>query len=302
MYDVVIIGAGPAGLTATIYALRSKLNALLLDKYTLGGQVLLTETIENFPGFPEGIKSFDLIERLKKQVENLDAQIKFQEVRGIEKKDIFFIKTIDAVYECRSIILAVGSNPKKLDIPGELTLTGRGVSYCAVCDAPFFKKKEVVVIGGGDAAIEEAIYLSRFANKVKVIHRRDQLRATKILQEKAQTLKNIDFILNAIPLEIQGKEKVTGIRIKNVVNSKQQDINADGVFIFVGYEPNTAFLKGFVEVNEDGYIVADNKMSVIGQKGVFACGDCIKKDLYQIVTACSDGAVAAFSAYKYLND
>ncbi|MFA5200279.1 MAG: thioredoxin-disulfide reductase [Candidatus Omnitrophota bacterium] len=299
-YDLIIIGAGPAGLTAGLYSGRSRLNTLLIEKMAVGGRILLSETIENYPGFPEGISTQNLMGRMEAQVRELGVGIISDEVFEIDcaKK---VVRVSDGVHEGRAIIIASGARPKKLGVPGEERYTGRGVSYCATCDGPFFKEKKVVIVGGGNAVAEEAIYLSRFASQVSIIHRRKDLRASAILQERLQTNKKVDFILNSIVTEIKGSQKTEAVTIKDVENGALRDLNCDGIFIYIGYEPETIFLKGKIRMDENGLVITDDNMAT-SEAGIFACGDCRKKSLYQVVNACGDGAVAADSAYKYISN
>ncbi len=298
MHDLIIIGAGPAGLTAALYAGRSRLDTLLIEKMAVGGRILMSETIENYPGFPGGIPTHELIGRMEAQVKELEVKIVNDEVTDLDchKKTI---KGLNAVYESAAIIIASGASPRKLNVPNEEKYTGRGVSYCATCDAPFFKDKKVVIVGGGNAVAEEAIYLSRFASSVSVIHRRQDLRAAPILQEKMQQNKKINFILSSVVTQIKGSVKAEAVTIKDLLSQKEYDFNCDGVFIYIGYEPETVFLKGKLEMNEAGLILTDENMAT-SVSGIFACGDCRKKGLYQVINACGDGAVAADSAYKFI--
>ena len=299
-YDLIIIGAGPAGLTAGLYAGRSRLNTLLIEKMAVGGRILLSETIENYPGFPEGISTQNLMGRMEAQVRELGVGIISDEVLEIDcpKK---VVRISDGVHEGQAIIIASGARPKKLGIPGEEKYTGRGVSYCATCDGPFFKEKKVVIVGGGNAVAEEAIYLSRFASQVSIIHRRKDLRASAILQERLQANKKIEFILNSVVTEIKGSQKVEAVTVKDVESGSLRDLNCDGIFIYIGYEPETIFLKGKIQMDESGLVITDDSMAT-SEAGIFACGDCRKKSLYQVVNACGDGAVAADSAYKYISN
>lgn len=298
MHDLIIVGAGPAGLTAALYAGRSRLNTLLIEKMVVGGRILMSESIENYPGFPGGIATQELIGRMESQVKALEVKIVNDEGLDIDchKKTI---KGLSGVYESRAIIIASGAKPRKLNIPGEAKYTGRGVSYCATCDAPFFREKKVVIVGGGNAVAEEAIYLSRFASSVSVIHRRQELRAAEILQEKMQENKKINFILSSVVTQVKGAQKVEAVTIKDLLSGKEYDFNCDGVFIYIGYEPETSFLKGKLEMDESGMLITDENMAT-SVEGIFACGDCRKKGLYQVINACGDGAVAADSAYKFI--
>jgi len=300
MHDLVIVGAGPAGLTAALYAGRSRLDTLLIEKMVPGGRILMSESIENYPGFPGGVSTVELINRMEQQVKELGVKIVNDEVLSLDcvKKTI----TISSgTFAAEAIIIASGAHPRKLNIPGEKEYTGRGVSYCATCDAPFFKGKKVILAGGGNAVAEEAIYLSRFASSVSIIHRRQELRASAILQEKMQQNKKISFILSSLVTEIKGTQKVEAVRIKDLLTGKESDFACDGVFIYIGYEPETEFLKGKLQMDDSGFIISDDSMST-SAKGIFACGDCRKKSLYQVINACGDGAVAADSAYKFIAD
>ena len=299
-YDVIIIGGGPAGLTAAIYTSRARLKTLVIESYSVPGQAIITDSIENFPGFPEGINGFELVEKFKKQAEKFGAELIVKNVEKIEQlQDGWRIKAEDKTYTTLSIIIATGAHPRKLDVPGEHKFTGKGVSYCATCDGALYRDKHVVVIGGGDTAIDEALFLTRFAKKVTLVHRRDRLRATKILQERVLANKKIEFAWESNVIEILGKDKVGGVKIKNIKTKKDTDLSCDGVFVFVGYEPNTVLAKGLLKLDKKSYILADEDMNT-SKKGIFACGDCRKKLLRQVVTACGDGATAAFSAQQYV--
>jgi len=299
MYDLVIIGAGPAGLTAGLYAGRMRLKTLLLEKMSLGGQVLLTPTLENFPGFAGGVATEKLISSMRKQIEELGVEIKFDEVTKVMGDAEFKIYAREAEYAAKTLIIATGARPKPLGVPGEDRLVGRGVSYCATCDGPLFKDKDILVIGGGDRATEEAIFLSSYAQRVNIIHRRQSLRASKILEEKAQQNAKINFILETVVEEILGRDRVEAVKIKNVKSGSMSELSCQGVFIFVGIEPNTAFVKNQLNIDAAGFIMTQEDLTT-SQEGIFACGDCRKKSLYQVITACAEGAVAAHSAHKYL--
>jgi len=298
MYDLIIIGAGPAGLTAALFAGRSRLNTLLIEKMAVGGRILMSESIENYPGFPGGVSTRELMGKMEEQVKELGVKIINDEVLDLDCSERT-IKTSGAAYEAAAIIIASGARPRKLNVPGEEEYTGRGVSYCATCDAPFFKEKKLVIVGGGNAVAEEAIYLSRFASQVSVLHRRQDLRASAILQERMRQNKKINFILSSVLTRIKGTKKVESVTIKDLLSGKENDFNCDGVFIYIGYLPETIFLKGKLKMDEAGFITADEDMAS-SVEGVFACGDCRKKGLYQVINACGDGAVAADSAYKFI--
>ncbi|MDR3244701.1 MAG: thioredoxin-disulfide reductase [Elusimicrobiota bacterium] len=300
LYDVIIVGAGPAGLSAAIYASRAKLKTLLIEKQACGGHLIITDHIENYPGFDLGVNGFDLAMKLENQAKVFGAEIVFSDINSISIEDgkIKKIMTQDKQYITKTLIAAAGTEIKKLGIPKEEQFIGSGISYCAVCDAPFFKGKSVVVIGGGDSAVQEAMYLSKFAKDVKIIHRRDQLRAAKSLQEKMSSHSNISVIYDSIPLEIKGTNKVEKLVISHLKKQIIEEISVDGIFVFIGFLPNTN-LFSFLKLDKEGYIIADENMKTSAE-GVFACGDIRNKRLRQIVTAASDGACAAISAQEYL--
>lgn len=301
-YDVIVVGGGPAGLTAALYAGRARLKTLLVESYSVPGQAVITDYVENYPGFPDGINGFDLIGKFKKQAERFDVEFKVGDVKNIKKAGSGWeIEAEGKVCTTLSLIIASGARPKRLGIEGEERLQGRGISYCATCDGALYKDKDAVLVGGGDTAIQEALFLTRFVKKLSVVHRRDRLRATKILQERALADKKIEFIWESEAIEILGKDKVGGLRIKNIKTEKEMEISCDGVFIFVGYSPNTDFLKGVLKLDKDGYILTDEDMKT-SKKGIFACGDSRKKLLRQVVTACGDGATAAFSAQQHVDE
>jgi thioredoxin reductase (NADPH) len=298
-YDVVIIGAGPAGLTAALYAGRAGLSTLLLERLNLGGRILLTEKIENFPGVGREILSYQLVKNMEEQIKQFSkVKVLFAEVKSVDF-ELMQVFTEENRYSASGIIIATGAKEKRLNVKGEDEFLGKGVSYCAICDGPLYRNKEVVVVGGGDSAIEEALYLSRFCKRVKLIHRRSIFRASKVLQERLFKISNIETILNSVVLEIKGTKTVEGLLIKNVVSGKQDFVECNGVFIYVGIQPNTDFLKGLLEMDEAGFIITNEKMST-SKEAVFACGDCRKKSLYQIITACSEGAIAISSFCDFI--
>lgn len=300
MRDLVIIGAGPAGLTAGLYAGRFKLDTLILEKLSCGGQILLSPSIENYPGFPEGVSTSELIDRFKQQAQGLGISIEDQEVLEVIPKGKFFqVRTQEEVLEARAVIVASGARAKRLGVKGEDKLIGRGVSYCGTCDGPLFKDKAVVVVGGGDRAIEDALFLSGYAASVSLVHRRDAFRAASILVDKLKSNPKIKLVLGSVIEEIAGEGKVDGVRVKDVKTLKESSVKCDGVFIFVGIIPDTDFVKKILDRDEFGFIITDQAMRA-SSPGVFACGDCVKKSLYQVVNACGEGAVAADSAHKYL--
>lgn len=300
VYDVVIIGGGPAGLTAGIYVKRAMLNAVLFEKMGVGGQIIVTDKVENFPGFLE-ISGADLAAKFEEQARKFGLEMKgMVEVDAIEDKgNIKIIKTTEGDIETKSVIIASGTTPKKLGAKGEIELTGRGVSYCATCDGFFFRDKDVVVIGGGDSAITEAIYLTKMAKKVIVVHRRDELRAEKINQEHAFSNPKISFIWDSVLEEIVGKNIVEKVMLRNLKTNETSEVKTDGVFIYVGLIPNTAFAN--VKKDEWGFIIANAKMET-SVKGIFVAGDCRVTPLRQIATAVGDGAIAAVSTERYLEE
>jgi len=301
---VIIIGGGPAGLTAGIYVSRARMKSLLIESYTIPGQALLVEKIENYPGFPEGINGFELIEKFKQHCRMYSLEIVNETVESISKSHstafpIWHVKTGKNIYKSLSIIIATGSQHRKLGIPGEEKFFQKGVSYCAVCDGVIFKNKDVVVVGGGDSAAEEALFLAKLAKSVILIHRRDKLRAAQVLQERLFSNDKIKILFNTIVTEITGKDKVEEVNVKNVYNNSESIIPCDGVFISIGLVPNTMLVKGLVALDEESYIITDENMKTSAD-GIYACGDCRRKPLRQIITACSDGAIAAFSAGQYV--
>ena len=300
-YDLVIIGAGPAGLTAGMYAARARMNVLLLEKTVPGGQILVTDWIENYPGFPEGISGFDLAEKMKNQAEALGLKIETAEVHSLNlSEEIKEIVLKDRTITAKTLIIASGASPRKLGI-GEDKFMGKGISFCATCDAPFFKEKTVVAIGGGDTAVQEAIYLTKFAKKVYLVHRRDELRAAKILQERAFNNDKIEMVWDSIPTGVTGFFGVENVTVKNVKTDEERIIKADGCFIWVGILPNTSFLNDAVKTDEFGFICADAKMQT-SVPGVYAAGDVRETPLRQIATAVGDAAVAAMSAEHFIEN
>jgi thioredoxin reductase (NADPH) len=304
VYDVIIIGGGPAGLTAGMYTARARLSTVLIEKLGIGGQASITDRIENYPGFVEGISGPELVHTMEEQARSFGMRIVFGEVTRVEcsgKSTIkkVFVNDEPEPYQCLSLIIAAGHEQRKLGVPGEKEYTGKGVSYCATCDGAFFKDLAIAVVGGGDVALEEALFLTRFAKKIYVIHRRDRLRGTKILQERAFNNNKIEFVFDSVVDEIFGQMMVDGVKVRNLKTGERKDLEVNGVFVFVGWIPGLSFLGNTVKRSEDGYIIADKEMDT-SREGVFACGDCRKKNLRQIVTACGDGATAAFSAQHYV--
>jgi len=302
MYDVIIIGGGPAGLTAGLYNARARLNVLLLERLAPGGQVLTTDSVENYPGFPDGISGFELMDRMKTQAEKFGLKIQSEDVTGLElspkRKAVL---TGVGPLETKAIILCCGATWKRLGIEGEDHLMGKGVSFCATCDGPFYRNQEVAVIGGGDTAVEEAIFLTRFVSKVHLVHRRDKLRATKVLQERAMSHEKIEFIWDSVPVKILGEKGVEGIELKNVKTQSVFRKNVQGVFVFIGTLPNTDVVKGLIRLDESGFVVTDDNMQT-SVRGVFAAGDIRSKLFRQISTAVGEGATASYAVEKYLEN
>ncbi len=302
MFDVIIVGAGPAGLTAGLYAGRAGLSALILEKVFAGGQITRTLAVENYPGFPDGIEGLDLSFKFKEQAERHGAVIETTEVTGFdiegeEKKVI----TADRIYSAKSVILAMGASYKTLGLQSERRLSGSGVSYCATCDGAFFKQKQVAVIGGGDTAIEDALYLANFASHVYVVHRRDELRAQRVLQHAALKNEKIEFVWNSEVDAIEGDAVVTGVRVRNNKTQELRTLAVSGVFVAVGIVPHSDDVRELVKTDGFGYIITDDAMHT-SLPGVFAAGDIVAKPLRQVVTAAADGAVAVYSALSYLRE
>lgn len=300
MYDVLIIGAGPAGLTAGIYAARGGLKTGIIEMGMPGGQAASTEKIENYPGFPEGIGGYELMNKFHQQAQAYGAEFIFEEVQTLELKGpVKKITTDMKTLEAKAVIIAAGSKPRPLNIPGEETFHGRGVSYCATCDGAFFKGKKVIVVGGGDAALEEGTYLTKFADEVSIIHRRTGFRAAQIAINRAKNNAKIHFILDTVVEEVLGSDHVEGVRIRNIQTQEIQTLPADGVFVYVGTEPNDKFLQGELEVEDRGHIKTGELLQT-NIPGVFAAGDIRNTPLRQVATAVGDGALAAVEVEKYL--
>lgn len=297
---VIIIGSGPAGLTAAIYAARAQLKPLVFVGDTLGGQVAISSEIENYPGFPEGLTGAELGELFQKQAERFGARLEWDMVTGVDfSVQPFKLETYSGTYEADSVIIATGSSPRKLGVPGEEAFSGRGVSYCATCDGFFYRDKEIAVVGGGDAAVEEAMFLTRFASTVYQIHRRDQLRAEQYMQERAFRNEKIQFVWDTVVDEIVGEESVTGIRLRNVKTDEVRLHPVQGVFIAIGHTPNTGFLDGQVALDERGYIVTDEHGQT-SVPGVYAAGDVQDHRYRQIATSVGHGCRAAMEVEHYI--
>jgi thioredoxin reductase (NADPH) len=299
--DVVIIGAGPAGLAAAVYTGRARLNTLILEKGMPGGQILLTDFVENYPGFPEGVVPTQLMDDFRKHAEKFGAKIETDEAKEIKKQDDrWHVLGVKGEYPARAVIITTGSVYRKLGLPGEAKLTGRGVSYCATCDGAFFKDKEVAVIGGGDNALTEALFLTKFCSKVKVIHRRDQLRAVKILQERIFANDKIEVLWDSVVEEISGEDRFESITIKNVKDNKTSKLKLDGLFISIGMDSNTEFVKELLDLDEWGQIKVSQDMST-SQPGIFAAGDVTDACPEQMATAVGTGVAAALAVDEYLS-
>jgi thioredoxin reductase (NADPH) len=300
IYSVVIVGGGPAGLSAAIYSSRARLKTLLIEKNGCGGQMTATDLLENYPGFNGGINGFDLAIKLENQARGFGTEIVYDEVTEIKSGKVKEVVTTNSAYEAKTVIIAAGTRVKEMDIPGESKFKGKGVSFCATCDAPFYKGKKVLVIGGGDSAIQEAIYLAKFAKEVTILHRGNKLRATKILQERMLSYPNISIMYNTVPKEIIGEEHIGEVIVTDLKMNKSKSLKVDGAFVFIGLVPNTLFPIG-VNLDEQGYIITDENMHT-SVDGIFACGDIRQKHLRQVVTAASDGAQAAVSAEHYIDN
>ena len=301
--NMIIIGSGPAGLTAALYTARAELSPLVITGMQIGGQISITNEVENYPGFPEGTTGPELVEKMQKQAEHFGARLLMDEVTAVDftKGSPFYLKTYSDEYEADAVIIAVGAAPRRLEIPGEEAMIGKGVSFCATCDGFFFREKDVVVVGGGDSAIEEALFLTRFATHVRVLHRRDELRAGEALKKRAFANEKISFIWDTVPEEILGDEKVRGIRVKNVKTGEVSDLTTDGVFIFIGHIPQSSMFEGQLKVDEMGYLETDAKM-MTSVPGVFAAGEIQDPVFRQIATSVGQGTSAAMMAERWLEE
>lgn len=302
--DIIIIGSGPAGYTAAIYTARAGLNPLLIaGEVTAGGALMNTTEVENFPGFPEGIQGPDLMANMLAQAERFGCEILYEDalevsLAGEEKK----VVTSEGEYLARRVILSMGSEYRKLNVPGEAELSGRGVSYCATCDGFFFKDQHLAVVGGGDSAMEEALFLTKFAKKVTVIHRRDQLRASQIMAERAGANPKIDFAWNSTVAQINGENKVESLTLKSTVDGTESTLDATGVFVAIGHEPRSQLVNGQVDLDEAGYVRVNEPGTATNLKGVFACGDLVDHTYRQAITAAGSGCRAALDAERSLAD
>ncbi len=301
LYDVIVIGGGPGGYTAALYAARANLSVAILEKLSPGGQMGTTDVIDNYPGFPQGVNGFELAMQMKEGAERFGAQTQLVEVTQVELAgQVKTIHTSGGDYQARTVVLATGAHPRELGLPGERELRGRGVSYCATCDGMFYRGKTVVVVGGGNTAVSDVLYLSRLCEKVYLVHRRDTLRASKVYLDPLQKAENVEFVWDSEVKQLLRDQAVTGVRVRNKKTGEERDIPCAGVFVAVGYLPNTELYRGQVELDEAGYVLADETTQT-NLPGVFAVGDLRKKPLRQVVTAASDGAVAAHFIEEYLN-
>ena len=297
---VLVLGAGPAGLAAALYAARAELQPVVLTGMQLGGQAALTHTIENYPGFPEGVGGAQLGELFQKQAENFGAKVEFDMAHEVDLSQRPYKVTTDSgEYKADTLILTTGANPTHLNVPGEVELTGRGVSYCATCDGWFFKDKKVVIVGGGDSALEEALFITRYASSVTVIHRRDEFRASPVLQKRAKEHPKMNFILDTVVTEVVGTDKIDTLKLKNVKTGAESTFDTDGLFIFIGHVPNTQMFKGQLEMSDLGYVIVNDKMET-SVEGVYAAGEIADPHFRQVITSAGMGAAAAIQATRFL--
>jgi len=300
-YDLVIIGGGPAGLTAGLYAARARLNILLIEKLVPGGQIISTDWIENYPGFPDGISGVDLVGKMTEQVKRFDLNIESGEVLSLDLSGpVKEVRLDGKTIAARAVIIASGASPRKLGVPGEDTFYGKGVSFCATCDGPFYRGQKVAAVGGGDTAVQESIFLTKFAEKVYLIHRRDELRASMILQERAFANDKIELVWDSVVTSINGKsDGVENVDLKNVKTGETKTLPVDGCFIWTGIAPNNQFVGDSLKLDEYGFVITDSKMET-SVPGVFAAGDVRTTPLRQVITAAGDAAIAAVSAEHYI--
>jgi thioredoxin reductase (NADPH) len=300
IYEVIIVGGGPGGLTAGLYTSRARLSTLLIESALFGGQMTTTEMIENYPGFPQGITGDELSRLMEEQAKRFGMETVTEEVVKVSlEEEMKVIQTHESTYHCEALIICTGTEYRKLGVSGEKEFAGKGVSYCATCDGAFFQDSQIVVVGGGDSALTEALFLTKFAKELTIIHRRDALRGTKIYQERVFANPKIKFLWNSVVQAIKGDSVVRSVVVKNVKSGETKEFATDGAFLFVGLVPRTQFLKGVVQMDTGGYILT-NEDCETSVKGIFAAGDCRKKLLRQVATAVGDGATAAFAAEKYL--
>jgi len=301
-YQVVIIGAGPAGLTAAIYAGRARLSTLVIERELVGGQISYAPLLENYPGFPEGLAGPDIGEMMEKQARKYGAEIVYESVSGlVNGATAKTVRAGEAEYATRAVIIAGGCQRVPLGAPGEKEFTGKGVFYCATCDAPLFRDKKVAVVGGGNSAIAEALHMTKFASSVKIIHRRDQLRASRVLEEEARANPKIEFILNSVVKTVKGDKLVQEVQLENVATHTTSTLSVDGVLVAVGTTPNTDYLKGIVNLDEGGYIITSDTMAT-SVAGIFAAGDIRHNSIRQVAAAVGDGAVASVAAERFISE
>ena len=300
---VIIIGSGPAGLTAALYAARADLNPLIISGEEIGGQVSITNEVENYPGFPDGLTGPELVDQFKRQAERFGARMEIDVVTEVDftRGSPFYVKTNSAEYEADAVIVTVGASPRRLQVPGEEEFIGRGVSFCATCDGFFFRDKEVVVVGGGDSALEEGLFLTKFANRVRVIHRRDELRAGTVLQNRAFNNEKMSFVWDSVVEEVIGNRLVQGVRVRNVKTDEEQVLDTDGVFIYIGHYPNSKLFEGQLEMDEHGYVITDDLMRT-SVEGVFAAGEIQDPVWRQVATSVGQGCAAAMQCNRWLEE
>ena len=300
VYDIVIIGGGPGALSAAVYTGRARLRTVIFEKKVTGGQILTSTLVDNYPGFPDGISGAELTELMENHAKKFDAEIKYEEVMGLKVEgDTKIVTTDSGTYSSPIVILASGADPRKLSVPGEDEFVGRGVSYCGTCDGPFYRDKDVVVVGGGDSAITEGLFITKFAKTVHIVHRRAELTAAKIFQDEAHANTKIRFVWNSVIEKISGRDKVEGVSIKNRLNNERKDLSCQGVFIFVGNVPNTGFLGNLLCVDKGCHIETNENMET-AVKGIYGIGDVRKNSYRQLVTAAGEGAIAAIAAEREL--
>jgi thioredoxin reductase (NADPH) len=300
VYDVVVVGGGPSGLSSAICSSRSRLKTLLIEKKCCGGHLSMINRLENYPGFDEGVSGFDFTVKLEKQVKIFGGEVVYDEVLDMKWSFIKKIITENATYEAKTVVIASGTHLKEMDIPGELKFRGEGVSYCATCDAPFYEDKDILVVGGGNSALQEAIYLSKFAKNINIVSRRSKLIATGILQERLASCRNISVLYDTVLKEISGEKSVESVTITNLKTNQNYQLKVSGVFIFIGLLPNSSFFTDII-LDKSGYVITDENMNT-SVTGVFACGDIRKKQLRQVITAVSDGVQASSSVQHYLEN
>jgi len=298
VWDILVVGAGPAGLTAALYGARAGLSTAVLERGPVGGQISVVDAVENYPGFPEGLTGFDLAARMEEQARRFGARFVSGDAAGPDLDLASTVKTVGG-QRAKTVVLATGARPRRLGLPGEDRLGGRGVSYCATCDGPFFRGRPVAVIGGGDSAVTEALFLTRIASKVTLVHRRAEFRAAPTLVTRLRQAENAELRLGRVPVEIEGRDRVESLVIRDPAGGDPERVQVDGVFIYVGLDPETGFLKGHIDLDDEGYIITDELMRTRAP-GVYAAGDVRAKDLRQVVTAAADGAVAAVTAERDL--